>query len=60
MIDNELIAEKMSLENNNLSASIIVTAYNRRRFLLDALRSIVRQTIGGYEVIVVRTSMINL
>jgi glycosyltransferase involved in cell wall biosynthesis len=34
--------------------SIIITAYNRRKFLLDALKSIANQTIRGYEVIVVK------
>jgi len=34
--------------------SIIITAYNRRKFLLDALKSIANQTIRSYEVIVVK------
>jgi glycosyltransferase involved in cell wall biosynthesis len=34
--------------------SVVVTAYNRRVFLLSALRSIVNQSFKDYEVIVAK------
>lgn len=37
--------------------SVLVTAYNRREFLLNALRSVNNQSFKDYEIIIVKTSM---
>jgi len=34
--------------------SVVIAAYNRHKFLLNALRSIVNQRFKGYEVIVTK------
>lgn len=43
----------MKIENNKYAVSVIVTTYNRRKYLSRALNSLLNQTYKNFEVIIV-------